>query len=594
MVNWAAEHKGEQVKELLAKLVFSTSAKDVSLTVRLSEILELGDICQGLLQPALAKQLEKLGIPKKPSVYVSGRLTMDKLKSVERVVSIILFDDSNVTIQTLQELFNVLEVGGQFSRVLGDTFTKALTHLGVPLEAATAAKQRINLGSPTLVKYLDEFLFGDALIRLSALDNILKILSCPGLVRLAEDLLQPSVWDRLVSCGVNKRLATRIAEAITPAQVPKIRVAILQLLSPCPTNLSNALQNLCCALFPLDTNKVLFEVERQAFSCRLKRAEVDGELATRISLQLKSSSNFEYVHVEVLQVAFGSMADVGDVLSIMIDKLGLVDATDLKVVLRELPFSKRKAIEGVDSTVKQHSQSGLRETNLLLQEENAVLRHQLQRRTSKRGLEDQDGLTRARSAPAPREGYGHGQAADRYYSKPHAFDSLIQDLAVGQRVWRRDHGKDWGVGYVVSLDPLRITVNDNPKGKGYAYDEVQSQGPHKAFAVGQRVQRRDRGKAWRPGYVVSLDPLRVTADPDPAAKGFAWEEVRPVEDQQVFTVGQHVQRRDQGAEWGTGYVVSVEPLHVTMEDDAAGKGYPWDEIRPLESPAVMNVSTLSC
>lgn len=51
----------------------------------------------------------------------------------------------------------------------------------------------------------------------------------------------------------------------------------------------------------------------------------------------------------------------------------------------------------------------------------------------------------------------------------------------------------------------------------------------------------------------------------------------------AFEIGQIVQRRDKGEDWGTGFVVQLEPLMVTCDvDDPAGQGYEWEEVKPLE------------
>merc|ERR1719387_1155581 len=46
--------------------------------------------------------------------------------------------------------------------------------------------------------------------------------------------------------------------------------------------------------------------------------------------------------------------------------------------------------------------------------------------------------------------------------------------------------------------------------------------------VGQRVERRDRDEDWGIGYVTSVHPLRVTygEDHEVSDEGYEWEEVR--------------------------------------------------------------------
>ena len=50
----------------------------------------------------------------------------------------------------------------------------------------------------------------------------------------------------------------------------------------------------------------------------------------------------------------------------------------------------------------------------------------------------------------------------------------------------------------------------------------------------------------------------------------------------AFTVGEYVERRDDGGEWETGYVTSIDPLMVNSSDDNPNqKGCFWDEVRKL-------------
>jgi len=46
-----------------------------------------------------------------------------------------------------------------------------------------------------------------------------------------------------------------------------------------------------------------------------------------------------------------------------------------------------------------------------------------------------------------------------------------------------------------------------------------------SFVIGQRVQRRDSDEYWETGYVTSIDPLLVTVDDEPGGEGFEWDEV---------------------------------------------------------------------
>ena len=53
--------------------------------------------------------------------------------------------------------------------------------------------------------------------------------------------------------------------------------------------------------------------------------------------------------------------------------------------------------------------------------------------------------------------------------------------------------------------------------------------PKADYYVGQVVQRRDKGRNWKTGFVTSLKPLMVTvSDLNPKAPAFTWDEVRPI------------------------------------------------------------------
>jgi len=53
-----------------------------------------------------------------------------------------------------------------------------------------------------------------------------------------------------------------------------------------------------------------------------------------------------------------------------------------------------------------------------------------------------------------------------------------------------------------------------------------------------------------------------------------------VKHQQAFCVGEVVERRDKGKEWRMGYVTSVTPLKVSFSDKGSCKdGMIWDEVR---------------
>ena len=63
------------------------------------------------------------------------------------------------------------------------------------------------------------------------------------------------------------------------------------------------------------------------------------------------------------------------------------------------------------------------------------------------------------------------------------------------------------------------------------------------FKVGERVMRRDTGKEWRPGYVTQVDPLEVTRFDDPKAEGFSWDEVKKMDDTEEVRRKENVSRK---------------------------------------------------
>jgi hypothetical protein len=49
-----------------------------------------------------------------------------------------------------------------------------------------------------------------------------------------------------------------------------------------------------------------------------------------------------------------------------------------------------------------------------------------------------------------------------------------------------------------------------------------------------------------------------------------------------FSIGEKVERRDaDGEEWGIGYVVKLDPLEVTMQDDTRAHGFKFEQVRKL-------------
>lgn len=63
---------------------------------------------------------------------------------------------------------------------------------------------------------------------------------------------------------------------------------------------------------------------------------------------------------------------------------------------------------------------------------------------------------------------------------------------------------------------------------------MQAHTEETCYKVGEHVERRDPGQEWATGYVTSLDPLQVTATNCPTDDGWTWNEVRKLEVSNVF------------------------------------------------------------
>lgn len=60
-------------------------------------------------------------------------------------------------------------------------------------------------------------------------------------------------------------------------------------------------------------------------------------------------------------------------------------------------------------------------------------------------------------------------------------DEQAHEFKVGERVRRRDKGKEWGFGYIISLDPLKVTVKDDPNDRiGFRFAMVEPIQPEPA------------------------------------------------------------------------------------------------------------------
>jgi hypothetical protein len=76
---------------------------------------------------------------------------------------------------------------------------------------------------------------------------------------------------------------------------------------------------------------------------------------------------------------------------------------------------------------------------------------------------------------------------------------------------------------------------------------------------------------------------RLVQDQAPILTSVPWEadHARAAE----YVMGQKVERRDEGQQWQAGFVTSISPLKVTcgLVLGRSAKGYPWDQVRPVQA-----------
>lgn len=158
----------------------------------------------------------------------------------------------------------------------------------------------------------------------------------------------------------------------------------------------------------------------------------------------------------------------------------------------------------------------------------------------------------------------------------HGYDRALEDEA-GER----------GNRHHISLNPLNALDSAWVRGKNVAHNisnAVHHHGHHHehvasasasasstSFAVGQKVERRDNGEDWGTGFVVSLDPLMVTCDDDdPSADGYEWAEVR------LPVVVAEVESKHAAPEPETNNVVPIAPAapSAVPAEDSIHSGLP--------------------
>jgi len=101
---------------------------------------------------------------------------------------------------------------------------------------------------------------------------------------------------------------------------------------------------------------------------------------------------------------------------------------------------------------------------------------------------------------------------------------------------------------------------------------------------GSAPRKRIRCKQEPPNSYTSVKVKKEPQDPPSGKQDVSEDEQEDSEDEQetgTFTIGERVQRRDNGKEWGFGYVTLLKPLEVTAKDDPEANGYQWDQIRHI-------------
>jgi len=112
---------------------------------------------------------------------------------------------------------------------------------------------------------------------------------------------------------------------------------------------------------------------------------------------------------------------------------------------------------------------------------------------------------------------GHSDDAVRVVCNPSQIEQTIQAraFAVGERVLRRDAGKGWGFGFVTSTTPLKVTVKDDPEAQGFKWDEVKKDSAEE----GHRMQKLKEEAEGREPFQQFQRP-RNGQDPKQQGSGF--------------------------------------------------------------------------
>ena len=181
----------------------------------------------------------------------------------------------------------------------------------------------------------------------------------------------------------------------------------------------------------------------------------------------------------------------------------------------------------------------------------------------------------------------------RLVADEEALAVLVEELHVGETVARRDHGKPWGFGTVVSvpgpeclsasgnimIPTLTVSKEIGKAGKmpGFEWDEIRELSAAEMAKYGTAKQH--------------LDPFRLGAEEANARRKIKEQEAKKAAEQ--FAVEYHlwetVARRDRGEGWAWGSVSQLDPLRVA--DSIGGLSqYAYHEIRKLTEEEQQSLS----
>ena len=111
-------------------------------------------------------------------------------------------------------------------------------------------------------------------------------------------------------------------------------------------------------------------------------------------------------------------------------------------------------------------------------------------------------------------------------SEAEAITSAAHSVLCWQQGQKGSHALPGGK-YKIDFDRMRQGRVGNESKRRHVRRKAGVVRPARSFQVGDKVHRRDGTNAWGIGFVTSLVPLKVTASSaDPSATGYTWDEVK--------------------------------------------------------------------